>query len=188
MSALDAAALERARKGDVDAFGVLWRHFQAPLLRYLRAKRMSQPEDIASQVWIDIAGSIAGFEGDENDFRRLLFTVAHRRSVDDVRRSVRRPETLSDRAGENVPSQDAAADYADATSLSRALAIVQTLPADMAEAVMLRVVNDMPISDVAAIMSRTEGSVRVLVHRGLKRLSLAQSVTNDSPPTMKVMS
>jgi DNA-directed RNA polymerase specialized sigma24 family protein len=56
----------------------------------------------------------------------------------------------------------------------------------MAEAVMLRVVYDLPVSDVAEVMDRTEGSVRVLVHRGLIRLR--ETMTVESEPTESVAS
>lgn len=188
VSVLRSEDIERAREGDAAALGALWRHFQPALLRYLRAKRVSQPDDVASQVWIDAAGSIAGFSGGVDDMRRWLFTIAHRRSVDEVRRSVRRPETLDADVGAEVASPGADDDYADKTSLDRAIRIVQQLPPDMAEAVMLRIVGEMPIADVASVMSSTEGNVRVLVHRGLKKLSSALSVTNRSRSTIDQLS
>jgi RNA polymerase sigma-70 factor (ECF subfamily) len=193
--------LDLARAGDPEGLGSLWKDYQAPLLRYLRAKRTLAAEDVASQVWIDVAGSLARFEGGEDDFKRWLFTIAHRRSVDAVRRAVRRPEEpRGDIAGSVVPGADHA--YETLTAVDRALAIVAELPDKMAEAVMLQVVADMSISDVAAVMSRSEGSVRVLVHRGLKQLAerLAApaddeteresvlAVTNSTPPTMETLS
>ena len=54
--------------------------------------------------------------------------------------------------------------------LGRALALVRWLPDDQADAVLLRIVADMDVSQVAAVMGRSEGAVRVLVHRGLHRL------------------
>ena len=84
---------DAARAGQREALADLWRTHHAPLLRYLRARRMASPEDVASQVWIDVARSIERFEGGADDFRRWLFTIAHRRSVDDVRRAVRRSDT-----------------------------------------------------------------------------------------------
>lgn len=169
---LDTSVLIEARTGEPTAFAQLWQVHQGHLLRYLRAKRVTNPEDVASQVWIDVAGSIARFEGDLDDFRAWLFTIAHRRSVDEVRKAVRRPEVLYGRAGEDrcMPDGDDAQDASGA--LERAIALVQELPTDMAEAVMLRVVFDMDFTRVADVMHRTEGSVRVLVHRGLKKLRL----------------
>jgi RNA polymerase sigma-70 factor (ECF subfamily) len=133
-------------------------------------------------VWIDIATSIDRFEGGADDFRRWLFTIAHRRSVDEIRRVVRRSD-LTVRAADHAVGADLEHDRNDA--LDRAIALVSTLPDNLAEAVMLRVVNDLPIVDVAAVMGTTEGNVRVLVHRGLTRLRRKISVTDDGPQAMK---
>ncbi len=173
--------LDAARRGDRGALAELWRTHQAPLLRYLRARRTQSPDDVASQVWIDIARSIDRFEGDDDDFRRWLFTIAHRRSVDEVRREVRRTG-LATRAADRVAAADAEHDH---DALDRAIALVSTLPDNLAAAVMLRVVNDLPIADVASVLGTTEGNVRVLVHRGLTRLRRKMSVTDDVRQTMK---
>ena len=173
--------LDAARRGDRDALAELWRTHQAPLLRYLRARRTQSPDDVASQVWVDIAKSIDRFEGDDDDFRRWLFTIAHRRSVDEIRRSVRR-SGLAVRAADHAVGADVEHDRHGA--LDRAIAMVSTLPDNLGEAVMLRVVNDLPIADVAAVMGTTEGNVRVLVHRGLVRLRRKMSVTDRSSRTM----
>jgi RNA polymerase sigma-70 factor (ECF subfamily) len=58
----------------------------------------------------------------------------------------------------------------EADPLERAIALVAALPAQMAEAVMLRIVHDLTVEDVAAIMDISEGNVRVLTHRGLTKL------------------
>jgi RNA polymerase sigma-70 factor (ECF subfamily) len=56
-------------------------------------------------------------------------------------------------------------------STQSAIALIGTLPADQAEAVMLRNVSGLPVSVVAEIMGRPPGTVRVLCHRGLRRLA-----------------
>ncbi len=181
-----SGTLDAARIGDRDALADLWRTYQAPLLRYLRSRRAPSPDDVASQVWIDVARSIARFEGDDDDFRRWLFTIAHRRSVDAIRRAVRTSEPRSARA---VRAADHAAgadvEHENHDALDRAIALLATLPDDQAEAVMLRVVNDLPTADVAAVMETSEGNVRVLVHRGLTRLRRRLSVTDAEVPAMK---
>ena len=177
--------LDAARAGERDALAELWRTHQAPLLRYLRARRMASPEDVASQVWIDVARSIERFEGGADDFRRWLFTIAHRRSVDEVRRAVRQSEAPAVGA-EHSPGVDIEHDRNDA--LDRAIEMVSLLPDNQAEAVMLRVVNDLSITDVAAAMAISEGNVRVLVHRGVSRLRRKLSVTVDGHLAMRRVS
>lgn len=182
--------LDRARRGDREALAELFRTHHAHVLRYLRSRRAVAAEDVASQVWVDVASSIARFEGGDDDFRRWLFTIAHRRSVDSIRRSVR-DDRLAVRAAD--ADADTHADGADvvhdrAGSLDRAIALIATLPEQMGAAVMLRVVNELPVADVAEILGTTEGNVRVLVHRGTSRLRRRLSVTDEEAPTMRVVS
>lgn len=178
--------IKRARSGDRDALGQLWRSYQHLLLRYFRGKGMAEPEDLASTVWLEVASSLDRFQGDEPDFRRWLFTIAARRRIDDIRSSNRRREHLERErvAAEprHVPTPADRADESDA--LDRTLALVRTLPPDQSEAVLLRVVADLSVAEVAEIMQRREGAVRVLVHRGLRRLSERVPVTEPTSRTM----
>jgi RNA polymerase sigma-70 factor, ECF subfamily len=166
-------AIAGAVGGDRDALAQLWRTYQHLLLRYFRGKGMTEPEDLASIVWIEVAKGLPSFEGSSDDFRRWLFTIASRRRIDEIRRDRRRrrrDEHVS-AATTDAPTNQTVDHYERTAALDRAIALVRTLPPDQAEAVLLRVVADLTVVDVAAIMGRSEGSVRVLVHRGLARLS-----------------
>lgn len=177
--------IERARTGDKGALGEVFRAHHHLLLRYFRGCEARSPEDLASQVWIEVAAGLVRFRGDDIGFRRWLFTIARRRYIDSVRRDVRRPE----QPHPDIPAlsaADGAGDEAfDATaSLERALALVRVLPRDMADAVMLRVIADLDVADVASIMATSEGNVRVLVHRGLARLRSKLVVTQPAPASI----
>jgi RNA polymerase sigma-70 factor (ECF subfamily) len=178
--------IRRAQEGDADALGALWREYQHLLLRYFRAKGMPEPEDLASTVWVEVASSLSRFDGCEHDFRRWLFTIAARRRIDDIR-SLKRRAINADRPVARVAdvSSPSAGDEGDrGRALDRALALVASLPPAQREAITLRVIADLSVSEVAAIMGRREGTVRVLVHRGLKRLSDHVDVTDRPSRTM----
>ena len=178
--------VDAARAGDPAALGELWRGHQHLLLRYFRGKGMSSPDDLASTVWVEVASGIARFQGDIDDFRRWLFTIAARRRIDDIRASKRNTERTRRHAVVNrQPHAQSAGDELDRESaLDRALELVCGLPTDQAEAVRLRVIADLSVTDVAEIMHRSEGSVRVLVHRGLKTLNERSGVTSTGSQTM----
>jgi RNA polymerase sigma-70 factor (ECF subfamily) len=166
--------IARAATGDAQALAELWRAHQHLLLRYFRGKGMSEPDDLASTVWLEVARGLPTFSGDRDDFRRWLFTIAARRRIDEIRRDRRRrqlDETVLANADRSpTPGADDELDRAGA--LDRALEVIRTLPPDQAEAVLLRVVADLSVADTAAIMGHSDGNVRVLVHRGLRRLAL----------------
>jgi RNA polymerase sigma-70 factor (ECF subfamily) len=52
-----------------------------------------------------------------------------------------------------------------------ALDMVAALPADQAEAIILRVVAGLDVGQVAEVMRKPPGTVRVLTYRGLRRLT-----------------
>jgi RNA polymerase sigma-70 factor (ECF subfamily) len=82
---------------------------------------------------------------------------------------------------DRIPSVD---DTETPMSTQSALALIATLPADQAEAVMLRTVAGLSVSAVAEIMGRPPGTVRVLCHRGLRRLAhTLEGIVPDSLAT-----
>ena len=157
----------RARLGDQAALSVLFRTYQPAVLRYLRGCLPDAAEDLAAQTWVDAARNLRAFSGEADDFRRWLFTIARRRLQDELRRRYRRPEQLTDAPPETMTGGD---EFDAADELTRALALVRQLSPDQAEAVLLRIVADLDVGQVAEVMGRSEGAVRVLVHRGLHRL------------------
>lgn len=166
-------ALEAARRAEDWAIACLFRSMQPQLLRYLTRRAPSMAEDLASEPWLAVAQNLAQFEGSISEFRALLFTIARRRVVDHYRKQGRRPKltTLYDVA-ERPDPDDAAEIAVGQLSAQQAVdALVKTLPPDQAEAVLLRVVADLSVEQVARVMDRSPGAVRVLQHRALRRLA-----------------
>ena len=167
------AVLAAAQGGDEQAFGVLWRELQPAVLRYLRVAAPAAAEDLAADTWVSVIRGLGRFRGDEQNFRTWVFTVARHRAMDWRRQAVRRPtgsvpiEVLADRPAPDDP----AAAVLEAQSTRAALALLAELPADQAEVVALRVLGGLGVAEVARITGKRPGAVRVLAHRGLRRLA-----------------
>ena len=165
--------LRAAARGDESAFARLWRDAHPLLLRYLRVAAGDGAEDVASEVWLEVAVRLARFRGNEQDFRAWLFTTARRRVTDRRRYHARHPVVL---AGESLGLDRAAPDDTAAAALEdmstqAAVALIATLPRDQAEVVMLRVVIGLDPGQVARIVGKRPGTVRVVVHRALRTLA-----------------
>ena len=174
-----------ARAGDEAALTMLWREIHPPLLRYLRGRIGDGAEDVAAQAWLDAARQIDEFEGGDLDFRRWMFTIARHRSIDELRRRGRRPEDPTAAPPFEPAGRDDAVEQLD--DLASALSLVRRLPPDQGDAVLLRVVGNLDVAEVAAVMGRSQGSVRVLVHRGLRRLQAIleeERVTGPDPTAL----
>lgn len=174
--ALDEA-LARARTGDEQGFSVLWRSLHPPLLRYLTVRGNETVEDIAAETWLQAVRDLDRFNGDIDDFRAWLFTIARHRAIDQGRARAARP-SMAVAEIRDVTDQDeeacvpsAEADALEHVSTAQALELVATLPRDQAEMVMLRVVAGLDVAAVAKIVGKRPGTVRVAVHRALKTLA-----------------
>ena len=170
------AAVDAARSGDRAAISLLFRDLQPRLLRYLRSQLPEGAEDVASETWLALAPRLGEVEGGVVGLRRLAFTIARRRLVDERRRRAARPVPADgpmpeDAAGLRSGTEDeaiAALGAQEAVDL-----VVRTLPADAAEIVLLRVVAGLSADEVAVILGRTPGAIRVAQHRALARLAEA---------------
>jgi RNA polymerase sigma-70 factor (ECF subfamily) len=180
-----ALVLARAQEGDDESFRQVYRTVAPPLVRYLRVVVGDDAEDVASEAWLQIARDLAKFHGGADGFRGWCTTIARNRAMDHVRRRRSRPvaaevevEALVELpASENT--ERAAIEHADGNA---ALALIATLPADQAEAIMLRVIVGLDAEAAAAVLGKRAGAVRTAAHRGLK--TLAKRLTGDDPVTL----
>ena len=166
------AVLADAAAGDERAFARLWRDLQPAVLRYLRVAVPDAAEDVASETWLEVVRDFRRFRGTEERWRAWVFTIARHRALDarkwrSRQRSV--PVTREALTGRQAPD-DPEGEAVEALGTRRALAIIAELPADQAEVVALRLIAGLDVERVAAIVGKRPGTVRVLSHRGLRRL------------------
>lgn len=164
--------LAEAQGGDEQQFAVLWRDANPALLRYLRVLAQDNAEDIAAETWVHVVRGLARFTGDESSWRAWLFTTARRRLFDQARLRKRHPaEPLDEISAAEVPAAPDAAELAlDNIGTESALALLARLPTLQAEVIMLRVLAGLDTDAVAGLIGKSPGNVRVIAHRGLKRL------------------
>jgi RNA polymerase sigma-70 factor, ECF subfamily len=167
--------LQEARDGHEAAFATVWRDLHPAVLRYLRVLTKEAAEDVASETWVAVATSLDNFSGGEPEFRAWLFTVARRRAIDHFRREARRPTISVDPESLGSISRGRTDDPGDvaitAIATRAALDMIAALPPEQAEAVALRAIAGLDVAQVAAIMEKRPGTVRVLAHRGLRELA-----------------
>lgn len=158
--------LAAARTGAPWAFERLYREMSAPVAGYLRLQGATDPEDLTSEVFMGVFAGLGRFEGDEAGFRSWVLTIAHRRLVDERRRAPRRPEPVPD-------PPDAVGGHVEDDALGAlgdqwVREVCDRLPPDQRTVVLLRVVGDLSIDQVAEIIGRSPGAVKQLQRRGLE--------------------
>lgn len=132
------------------------------VLGYFRSHRMADPEGLTGDVFVAVTQRLPAFEGDAADLRRWVFTIAHHRRVDEIRRTTRQ-------APAGPPTEEAV--HPDEPVDPELVAALATLTDDQRQVVVLRHVADLSVEDVAAITGRSQGSVKMLSSRGLEALA-----------------
>ena len=150
----------------------VFRELAPSVLGYLRGQGVDDPEDLLGEVFLQVARSIDGFEGDRGGLRRWVFTIARNRVVDDRRRRARRPRVVSgdtpDRAEPVTEGPDPAL-----------VAAMGVLTDEQREVVGLRFIADLSLEDVAELTGRPVGAVKAMQHRALG--TLARTLGPTSP-------
>jgi len=178
-----ACVLAEAQRGDEMAFARLFRAVQPSLLGYLRGLAPDAAEDLAAETWLHVVRGLGRFTGDFSGFRGWIFTIAHHRWVDHRRALSRRPHPVSDVSLVDMAAPDRVDDAVEEiASTESALRLIGMLSPDQAEVILLRVVADLDVALTAAVVGKSPGAVRVLAHRGLRRLAglLEQPVSASS--------
>jgi RNA polymerase sigma factor (sigma-70 family) len=163
--------LAAAQAGAAWAFEVLYRDLSPAVTGYLRLHGALDPDDLASETFLAVFRGLAGFSGDEDGLRSWVFTIAHRRLVDDWRRRSRRPQRADDvDLLPETPGGDVEDDVLTRLGTETVHRMCAGLPADQRSVLLLRVLADLTVEQVAAVMDRSVGSVKALQRRGLRRL------------------
>ncbi len=174
----------QAQGGDTDAFEELYKQFFLPIYRYAAFRVPSDvAEDIVADVFVKAWEKLHQYKAQKGvPFGAWLFRIARHTVIDSYRR---------ERGFEEMPE-----DLADPDALNRAdtgvknrelLKTVQEamdkLPGRYREILVLSYIAELPHHEVARVLKMTEGGVRILKFRALRKLeSLLPPDINDRSP------
>ena len=171
-----------AQAGQPWALRALYDELAPRVHGYVRSRGAAEPEDITSEVFLAVFPRLATVTGGAAGLKTLVFSVAHARLVDDLRRRSRREPTVE---------YDALTDLRAApSSEEQALALIATasvrellsgLPDDQRNVLLLRIVADLSLEQVAEAIGRSPGAVKQLQRRGLLALR-ARGASAGVPP------
>jgi RNA polymerase sigma-70 factor (ECF subfamily) len=188
----DRGLVEAARR-DPACFDALYRKYLAQVYSYAyyELRDHHAAEDATERVFMQALAGLPRFEERVDDFiasrsvatesgpdsaevstfRVWLFRIAHNVVANERRRDRRRPVTPLEEAAELSAPDDVAESAVAREAFSAAWYAVARLPQDRRRAIILRFVDEMSTAEIAAILGRSEGAVRVLLHRALRSVA-----------------
>lgn len=164
-----AQILEAARSGSEWAWTQIYRDLAPSVLGYLRGRGSTDPEDLTGEVFLQVVSNLRRFEGGERDFRAWVFVIAHHRLVDEGRRRARRPvEPTPEVPGGLGAWGDVEEEVLQELAAQRVRRIIMQVSPDQRAVLLLRVVGQLTIDEVARIVGKSPGAVKALQRRGLR--------------------
>ena len=165
-----AAVLAGARANVPAAWNELYAWLAPGVAGYLRMLGARDVEDLTCDVLLAVFRRTHLFEGSESNFRSWVFTVAHSRVIDERRRRGRRPECVPIDADFEPAALEhcTEADALRACEVAGIEAVCARLPADQRAVVLLRIIGELSIEQVAGVLGKSPGAVKQLQRRGFE--------------------
>lgn len=163
-------ALARQARSDPQAFAELYGRYMERVYRFLLIRTGSVPDaqDLTSQTFLAALESIDTY-GNRGSFGGWLFGIARHKLADHYRR--RRPEmSLDDVEWLHHPDPTPEEVAETRLQLTRVSTALQSLDRWQAEALALRLFGGLGAAEVGRVMGKSEAAVKMLVHRGLRKL------------------
>jgi len=164
--------LDACRVGAEWAWRQVYEDLAPSLLRYHRARWTPDAEDLVGETFVRVVRGLPSFEGDEAQFRAWVFTIGRRRAIDAARSAARHPdwpapiEDLVGTAGTADTEEDALRSLAE----ERVRTVLDQLTPDQRDVLLLRLLADLTIDQIAEVLGKRPGAVKALQARGLEHI------------------
>jgi RNA polymerase sigma-70 factor (ECF subfamily) len=166
-----------------EIFSGIYDQYIDKIYRFIFLKVSSQPiaEDLTSETFLK------GWEAFQNqgtnerkieNIQAFLYQIA-RNLVTDFYREKGRTQTIS---AENLRIVDPSANLEEKAEFSSDFEQIKVSLADLKEdyqeIIILHYINDLSIKEIAATLNKPEGTIRVMIHRGLNSLRAKLTKSN----------
>lgn len=163
--------LQAAQAGAGWAFTRLYEDLGGVVTGYLRLQGAHEPDDVASETFLAVFRNLPPFSGEEEQFRSWVFTIAHRRLLDERRRRSRRPSTVElDHRVHEPAVAGPELDVLDRVEAEGIRPLLDRLTDGQRDVLLLRIIAGMTIAETASALGRRGGAVKQLQRRGLLRI------------------
>jgi RNA polymerase sigma-70 factor (ECF subfamily) len=168
---LEAGWVDAAVAGDSRAFARLYDQHVDRIYRHVlyRIGNRTDAEDVTQQVFLQAWRAIARYERRTTPFVAWLLTIAHNAVVNFFRRA-----RTTNPIDVELPMVGRWGDpEAETTALLEQVAVrraILRLKPDQQQVILMRFVENIDFADIAAVLGKNEGNIRVIQHRALLEL------------------
>lgn len=166
--------LERAQRGDTDAFEQVYDFYVPKIFRFIFLKigNKENAEDLTSETFLRFWTYIRKEKIKNDSAEAVIYKIARNIIIDFYRRK----EIITMEIDESIVNQisDQQRSFIEnminREEIKEMMAALKELKDEYQEIIILRFVEDLGIEEIAEITGKNKGSVRVLSHRALRSL------------------
>ncbi len=162
--------VEKAQKGDADAFARIYDELVKPVYRYIYYRvEESIAEDLTEDTFLKVWQNLKKYKKGKNPFSSWVFKIAHNLVVDYYRQNKTTEmieETIVDTKLESNPHYQADLKLTQI----RLRKVIRRLPDNYQEIIILKYINELDNKEIAHAVGKSEGAVRTIQFRALDRL------------------
>jgi len=157
------------QKRDPEVWGKVYEEYFSRIYRYiaLRVGNKTEAEDLAEQVFLKALESSSSFKWRGVPVSSWLFRIAHNQVIDYWRTTKPKVPLNELMAGDGVDPEAMAEKWGDIREVIRALGQLTRAQRDVIE---LRFAGGLSVAEVAKVLGKSEGAVKVMQHSALAAL------------------
>src|SRR3989338_3629939 len=173
LSLSEKLLLLRLKRKDPDAFAQFYDLYITPVYRfiYFKVPTVQDAEDLASEVFLKAWQYITDRSESVENLRPLLYKIARNLVVDFFRRRAQ-AEFVADQEVlvkiQGNRQQNLLAQLDTKAEIKNLEIVLRRLKDEYREAILFRYLEELSIGEIAEVLNKSKGSVRVLIHRALK--------------------
>ena len=160
-------------KRDAEAFAELYDAYVAPVYRfvYLKLSNKEEAEDVTSEVFMRTWDYLIQDETKPVDsFRALIYRIARNKVIDVYRERAKRKECSIDDVAEIHVEANMHVMVDVGIESERVFRFMKQLKQEYQEIIHLKHIEGLSVREIAKILGKSSGNIRVILHRAVKKL------------------
>jgi len=160
-------------KRDADSYGILYDKYIERIYRfiYFKVQNREDAEDVTSEVFLKAWQYIIQKSPSEiESVSGLLFSIARNAVIDLYRQRAKKPLVSIEVVSEVIVEQKKVDSIEYKEDVAHMVELIKKLKQDYQEVLLLKYVEDLKISEIAKVLGKSSVNVRVILHRGMKKL------------------
>jgi RNA polymerase sigma-70 factor (ECF subfamily) len=156
-------------QGDAEAFSVLYDFYVENIYRFIYFKvNSSDAEDLTEIVFIKVWENRKKFDASKSSISSWIYTIA-RNTVIDHYRVLKNVEELHDNIEDDTINSPKKV-VEDKLVSDKVRSAIYKLNPNYRDLLLLRYIEDMSYAEIAVILGKSEGSIRIMQFRAMKEL------------------